>query len=129
MGNAIRENSDYDQHPREEFLLEYQEETPVVIQDIQFEAGIPQDTVNKDLCKDTQDAQTFLVTSTRGMAYILGTSPKMTVCIYNAQHPLIIDSDVHCSIVGREDLDNHFPNLDKKILPAKEKTLKWHQPK
>ncbi|MBW0533371.1 hypothetical protein O181_073086 [Austropuccinia psidii MF-1] len=34
MGDAIREQSDEDQDPREEFLVEYQEETPLEIQDI-----------------------------------------------------------------------------------------------
>ncbi|MBW0549307.1 hypothetical protein O181_089022 [Austropuccinia psidii MF-1] len=29
MGDAIRETSDDDQDPREEFLVEYQEETPL----------------------------------------------------------------------------------------------------
>ncbi|MBW0583011.1 hypothetical protein O181_122726 [Austropuccinia psidii MF-1] len=68
MGDAIKEPSDDDQDPREEFLVEYQEETPLEIQDIQLEAGMPQDNANKILCKHTQDAQTFLVTLTRGMA-------------------------------------------------------------
>ncbi|MBW0466276.1 hypothetical protein O181_005991 [Austropuccinia psidii MF-1] len=36
MGNAIREKSDEDQDPRKEFLVEYQEETLVKIQDIQL---------------------------------------------------------------------------------------------
>ncbi|MBW0588825.1 hypothetical protein O181_128540 [Austropuccinia psidii MF-1] len=70
MGDAIREPSDDDQDPREEFLVEYQEEPPLKIQDIQLEEGMPQDTANRNLCKHTQDAQTFLVTQTRGMAYI-----------------------------------------------------------
>ncbi|MBW0492259.1 hypothetical protein O181_031974 [Austropuccinia psidii MF-1] len=87
MGDAIREKSDEDQDPREEILVEYQEETPLEIQDIQLEAGVAQDTVNKNLCKHTQDAQTFLVTPTKGMAYIHVTATKMTVCIDNAQHP------------------------------------------
>ncbi|MBW0562247.1 hypothetical protein O181_101962, partial [Austropuccinia psidii MF-1] len=78
MANAIIEQSDDDQDPREEFLMEYQEDTPLEIQDIQLEAGIPQDTANKNLCKNTQDAQTFLVTPTKGMAYIHGTATKMT---------------------------------------------------
>ncbi|MBW0582476.1 hypothetical protein O181_122191 [Austropuccinia psidii MF-1] len=68
MGNAIREPSDDDQDPREEFLVEYQEETPLEIQDIQLEAGMPQDTANRNLCKHTQDEQTFLVTPTKVMA-------------------------------------------------------------
>ncbi|MBW0556853.1 hypothetical protein O181_096568 [Austropuccinia psidii MF-1] len=34
MGDAIRELSDDDQDPKEEFLVEYQEETPLEIQDI-----------------------------------------------------------------------------------------------
>ncbi|MBW0590329.1 hypothetical protein O181_130044 [Austropuccinia psidii MF-1] len=79
MGDAIREPFDDDQDPREEFLVEYQEETPQEIQDIQLEAGMPQDTANKNLCKHTQDAQTFLVTPTKGMAYIQGKATKMTV--------------------------------------------------
>ncbi|MBW0527630.1 hypothetical protein O181_067345 [Austropuccinia psidii MF-1] len=56
MGDAIREQSDDEQDPREEFLVEYQGETPLEIQDIQLEAGIPQDTSSKNLCKHTQDA-------------------------------------------------------------------------
>ncbi|MBW0556344.1 hypothetical protein O181_096059 [Austropuccinia psidii MF-1] len=51
MGDAIREPSDDNQDPREEFLAEYQEETPLEIQDIQLEAGMPQETANKNLCK------------------------------------------------------------------------------
>ncbi|MBW0509521.1 hypothetical protein O181_049236 [Austropuccinia psidii MF-1] len=119
MGDAIREPSDNDQDPREEFLVEYQEETPLEIQHIQLEAGIPQDTANKNLCKHTEDAQTFLLTPTRGMAYIDGTATKMTVCIDNAQNPLIIDSGAHFSIVARKYLDNHFPNWEKQLLPTK----------
>ncbi|MBW0508821.1 hypothetical protein O181_048536 [Austropuccinia psidii MF-1] len=53
MGDAIREQSDEDQDPREEFLVEYQEEIPLEIQDMQLEAGMPQDTENKNLCKHT----------------------------------------------------------------------------
>ncbi|MBW0518247.1 hypothetical protein O181_057962 [Austropuccinia psidii MF-1] len=81
---------------------------------------MPQDTENKNLCKHTQDAQTFLVTSTKGMAYIHGTATKMTVCIYNAQHPLIIDSGANCSIVAKDYLNNHFPNWEKQLLQTKE---------
>ncbi|MBW0481840.1 hypothetical protein O181_021555 [Austropuccinia psidii MF-1] len=54
MGDAIREQFDEDQIPREEFIVEYQEETQLEIQDIQFAAGILQDTANKNLCKHTQ---------------------------------------------------------------------------
>ncbi|MBW0545351.1 hypothetical protein O181_085066 [Austropuccinia psidii MF-1] len=49
MGDAIREPSDDDQDAREEFLVDYQEETPLEIQEIQLEAGMPQDTSNKNL--------------------------------------------------------------------------------
>ncbi|MBW0569810.1 hypothetical protein O181_109525 [Austropuccinia psidii MF-1] len=49
MADAIREQSDEDQDPREEFLVEYQGETPLEIQEIQLEAGMPQDTANKNL--------------------------------------------------------------------------------
>ncbi|MBW0470650.1 hypothetical protein O181_010365 [Austropuccinia psidii MF-1] len=110
MGDAIREQADGDQYPREEFLVEFQEQTPLEIQYIWLVAGMPQDTANKSLCKHTQDAQTFLVTPTKGMAYIHGTSTKITVFIDNSQHPLIIDSGAHCSIVARNYLDNHFSN-------------------
>ncbi|MBW0535247.1 hypothetical protein O181_074962 [Austropuccinia psidii MF-1] len=78
MGNAIREQCDEEQYPREEFLVEYQEETSLEIQDILLEAGIAQDTAKKNLCKHTQDAQTFLVTPTKGMEYIHGTATGMT---------------------------------------------------
>ncbi|MBW0467330.1 hypothetical protein O181_007045 [Austropuccinia psidii MF-1] len=54
MGDAIREQSDEDQDPRVEFLVEYQEETLLEIQDIQLEAGMAQDTLNKNLCKHTR---------------------------------------------------------------------------
>ncbi|MBW0592268.1 hypothetical protein O181_131983 [Austropuccinia psidii MF-1] len=101
MGDAIRHLSHDDQDPKEEFLVEYQEESPLEIQDIQLEAGMPQDTANKNLCKHRQDAQTFLVTPAKGMAYIHGTTIKLTVCIDNSQHPLIIDSGAHCSIMAR----------------------------
>ncbi|MBW0561313.1 hypothetical protein O181_101028 [Austropuccinia psidii MF-1] len=124
MGDAIRELSDDDQDPKEEFLVEYQEETPLEIQDIQLEAGMPQDTANKNLCKHTQDAQTFLVTPTKGMVYIHGAATKMTVCIYNAPHPLIIDSGAQCFIVARNYLDNRFPNWEKQLFPTKAKNFK-----
>ncbi|MBW0536864.1 hypothetical protein O181_076579 [Austropuccinia psidii MF-1] len=81
-------------------------------------------TLTKNFCKHTHDAQTFLVTPTRGMAYIHGTATTMTVCIGNSQHPLIIDGGAHCSIVAREYLDNHFPSWEKKILPTKGKNFK-----
>ncbi|MBW0467969.1 hypothetical protein O181_007684 [Austropuccinia psidii MF-1] len=124
MGDSIREQSDDDQNPREEFLVEYLEEPPLEIQDIQLEERMPQDTSRKDLCKHTQDAQTSLVTPTKGMAYIHRTATKMTVCIYNAEHPLIIDSGAHCSIVARHYLDSHFPNWEIQLSPTKAKNFK-----
>ncbi|MBW0549430.1 hypothetical protein O181_089145 [Austropuccinia psidii MF-1] len=48
----------------------------------------------------------------------------MTFCIDNSQHPLIIDSGAHCSIVARIYLDNRFPNWEKQLLPTKEKNFK-----
>ncbi|MBW0592019.1 hypothetical protein O181_131734 [Austropuccinia psidii MF-1] len=124
MGDAIKEQSDDDRDPRAKFLVEYQEETPLDTQRIQLEAGMPQDTANKNLCKHTQDAQTFLITPTKGMEYIHGTATKVTVCIENAQNPLIIDSRAHCSIVARNYLDNHFPNWGKQLFPTKAKNFK-----
>ncbi|MBW0547568.1 hypothetical protein O181_087283 [Austropuccinia psidii MF-1] len=115
MGDTIREHSYDSQDPGEEFLVEYQEETPLEIQDIPLEAGMPQYTSNKNLCKHTQDAQTFLVTPTKGMAYIHGTVTKMTFCI---------DSGAHCSIVARNYLDSHFPNWENQLLPCKSKNFK-----
>ncbi|MBW0522647.1 hypothetical protein O181_062362 [Austropuccinia psidii MF-1] len=91
---------------------------------IREQAGTPQDTSNKNLCKHTQDAQTFLVTPTKGMAYIHGKATKITVCIDNAQHALIIDSGAHSSIVARNIWDNHFPNWESQLLPTKEKNFK-----
>ncbi|MBW0468404.1 hypothetical protein O181_008119 [Austropuccinia psidii MF-1] len=48
----------------------------------------------------------------------------MTVCIDNSQHPLIIDSRAHCSIVARNYLDKHFPNWEKQLFPTKAKNFK-----
>ncbi|MBW0482126.1 hypothetical protein O181_021841 [Austropuccinia psidii MF-1] len=124
MGDAIREQSDEDQDPREELLAEYQDQTPLEIQDIQLEEGMPQETANKNLCKHTQDARKFLVTPTTGMAYIHRTATKMTLCIDNAQHPLINESGAHCSIVAIKYLDNNFPNWEKQLLPTKAKKFK-----
>ncbi|MBW0478577.1 hypothetical protein O181_018292 [Austropuccinia psidii MF-1] len=84
---------------------------------------MPQHTANKNLCKHTQDAQTLLVTPNKGITYRHGTATKMTVCIYNAQHPLIIDSGVHCSIMVKDYLDNHCPNWKKKLFPTKAKNF------
>ncbi|MBW0495519.1 hypothetical protein O181_035234 [Austropuccinia psidii MF-1] len=124
MGDAIREKSDDDQDPREELLVEYQEETPLEIQDIQLEAGRLQNTAKKNLCKQTQDVETFLATPTEGMGYIHVTDTKMNVCIDNDQHPLIIDSGAHCSIVARNYLDHHSPNWEKQLFPTKAKNFK-----
>ncbi|MBW0536465.1 hypothetical protein O181_076180 [Austropuccinia psidii MF-1] len=124
IGDAIREQSKDYQDPREELLVEYQVETPMEIQDIQLEAGVPQDIANTSLCKHTEDGKTFLVTPTKGMASINGTATKMTIFIYNSKHPLIIDSGAHCSIVARNYLDHHFQNLDKQLLQTKAKNFK-----
>ncbi|MBW0523980.1 hypothetical protein O181_063695 [Austropuccinia psidii MF-1] len=48
----------------------------------------------------------------------------MTVCIDNYQHPLIIDSGAHCSILAKNYLNNHFTNWEKKLLPTMEKNFK-----
>ncbi|MBW0485359.1 hypothetical protein O181_025074 [Austropuccinia psidii MF-1] len=124
MGDANREQSDEEQDPRGEFLVEYQEEAPHEVRDTNLEAGMPQDTANRNLCKHTQDAQTFLVTPSKGMAYIHGTATKMTFCIDNAQHSLIIESGADCSIVARMFLNNHFTNWEKQCFPTKAKNFK-----
>ncbi|MBW0475858.1 hypothetical protein O181_015573 [Austropuccinia psidii MF-1] len=127
MGDVIREHSDEEKDSRETFLVEYQEETPLEIQDIQLEAGMPQDTANKNLCKHTQDVQIFLVKPSKGMTYIHETATKMTVCIDNAQHPLIIYSGAHYPKGAKEYLANHFPNWEKQLFPTKAKLSKVHQ--
>ncbi|MBW0482620.1 hypothetical protein O181_022335 [Austropuccinia psidii MF-1] len=127
MGDAIREHSEDDQDPKGEFLVEYQEEIKPEIQDIQLEAAMPQDTTYKNLCKHTQDAQTFLVTTIRGVENIHGTTTTMTVCIENAQHPLIIDSGGCCSIVSREYFDIHFPIVRRNYYQPRQRTLRVHQ--
>ncbi|MBW0582683.1 hypothetical protein O181_122398 [Austropuccinia psidii MF-1] len=48
----------------------------------------------------------------------------MTVCINNSQHPLIIYSGAHCSILARTYLDNHFPNWENQLFPTKAKNFK-----
>ncbi|MBW0471200.1 hypothetical protein O181_010915 [Austropuccinia psidii MF-1] len=83
-----------------------------------------QDTTNKNICKHTQDARKFLVTPTKGMAYIHGSATKMTVCIDNAHHPLIIDHGAHCSIVAKNYLNNHLPNWEKQLFPNNAKKFK-----
>ncbi|MBW0497438.1 hypothetical protein O181_037153 [Austropuccinia psidii MF-1] len=55
------------------------------------------------------------------MAHIHGTATRMTVCIDNAQHPLIIDSRTHCSIVARNYLDHNFPDWEKQLFPSRAK--------
>ncbi|MBW0558784.1 hypothetical protein O181_098499 [Austropuccinia psidii MF-1] len=79
---------------------------------------MPQDTENENLGKHTQDAQKFLVTPTKVMAYIHGTATSMTLFMDNAQHPLIVESGEHCSIVARTYLDHHFPNWENKLFPT-----------
>ncbi|MBW0529057.1 hypothetical protein O181_068772 [Austropuccinia psidii MF-1] len=88
---------------------------------------MPKDDANKNLFKHTQDAQKFPVSPTKGMAYIDGTATIMIVCIDNAQHPLIIDSGAHCSIVARTYLDAHF-NIGKyNSCQPRQGTSKVHQ--
>ncbi|MBW0523863.1 hypothetical protein O181_063578 [Austropuccinia psidii MF-1] len=86
MGDAITEKYDEEQEPREELLVEYPQETPVKIQDIQLEGGMPPDTATKSWCEHIHHSQTFLVRPTKGMAYIHGTATRMTFCIDNAQN-------------------------------------------
>ncbi|MBW0579767.1 hypothetical protein O181_119482, partial [Austropuccinia psidii MF-1] len=103
MGDAIREPSDDDQDPREKFLVEYQEETPLEIQDIHLEAGRPQNTANKNLCKHTR------CTNIPG---------------YTSQRNGIYTWDSHKNDLARNYLDTHFPNWEKQLLPTKAKNFK-----
>ncbi|MBW0488742.1 hypothetical protein O181_028457 [Austropuccinia psidii MF-1] len=102
MGNVIRENSDDNQNPIKQFLVDYQEETQLEIQEINLEAGLPQETSNRSLFKHTQVAPKFPVAPTKEMEYIHGTATKMIVCVENDQHPLIIVSGEHCSVVAQD---------------------------
>ncbi|MBW0510862.1 hypothetical protein O181_050577 [Austropuccinia psidii MF-1] len=95
MRNAMMEDSDEDKDPMEENLVGCKEEDHLEIQDIKREEGMQQDTTNKNMCKNTQDAQNFLVTPTKGMEYIHGTVNKMNVFVDNSQNTLIIDSGAH----------------------------------
>ncbi|MBW0489846.1 hypothetical protein O181_029561 [Austropuccinia psidii MF-1] len=65
MGYSNRESSNDDQDPGEETQLKIQEKN--------LEAGLPQETEIENLCKQTQDSHTFLVTPTKGMEYIYRT--------------------------------------------------------
>ncbi|MBW0560819.1 hypothetical protein O181_100534 [Austropuccinia psidii MF-1] len=85
---------------------------------------MPQETSNENLCKHPKDGKTFLVTPAKGIAYIYRTATNLTVFVDNAQHPLIIDSGAHCSIVAREYLDNQLPKWEEQLLPAKAKNFK-----
>ncbi|MBW0488344.1 hypothetical protein O181_028059 [Austropuccinia psidii MF-1] len=85
---------------------------------------MPQDTANEYFWKHTQYAQKFLVTPTRGVAYIHGTALNITVCIDNSQHPLITYSGAHFSIVAKDYLDNYFPNWENQLFPTKAKNSK-----
>ncbi|MBW0496674.1 hypothetical protein O181_036389 [Austropuccinia psidii MF-1] len=96
------ESSDYYQDPMEDNRVEYQVEPHLEIQDIQLEAGLPQDTTKKNLCKHTQDAHTFLVIQLKGMEYIHLRGTNKTVCVDSIQHPLIIDSRENSSIGANE---------------------------
>ncbi|MBW0519789.1 hypothetical protein O181_059504 [Austropuccinia psidii MF-1] len=127
MGDALREQSDEEEDPREEFLVEYQEETPLENQDIQLEAGMPQDTSNINLCKHTQDSQTFPITPTIGMAYIHGTATKLTDFIENAQHPLIIDSGASFSKVARNIWTTTSQTGKTSSFPPRQRTSRVHQ--
>ncbi|MBW0514083.1 hypothetical protein O181_053798 [Austropuccinia psidii MF-1] len=91
---------------------------------MQLEVGLPQDTENKNLCKHTQDAQTFLVAPNKGMVYIHRKATIVNFCVDNAQQPLIIDSGENFSKVVREYLEKHFPNGESQLLPTKARNFK-----
>ncbi|MBW0553329.1 hypothetical protein O181_093044 [Austropuccinia psidii MF-1] len=58
------------------------------------------------------------------MEYIHGTATKMTVCVDNAQKPLIIDISAQFSLVAREYLEQNLPNLKNQLFPTKAKNFK-----
>ncbi|MBW0471549.1 hypothetical protein O181_011264 [Austropuccinia psidii MF-1] len=65
-----------------------------------------------------------LFSPTQGMEYVHRTATTTTFYIDNSQHPLIIDSDAHCSIVAKDYLYNLFPNWERKLLTTKVKEYK-----
>ncbi|MBW0556770.1 hypothetical protein O181_096485 [Austropuccinia psidii MF-1] len=48
----------------------------------------------------------------------------MNFFIDSAQHPLIIEIGVHCSIVGRNYVDHHITNWQKQLFPTNAKNFK-----
>ncbi|MBW0553098.1 hypothetical protein O181_092813 [Austropuccinia psidii MF-1] len=103
MGDAIREQYDEEKDPRVEFPVDYQEETPLEIQHIQLEAGIPQDTAKKT-CENTH----------RMHRHSWSHQPKESHA-YMGQPQ---------NDWARNYLDNHFPNWEKQLLPTKAKSFK-----
>ncbi|MBW0544938.1 hypothetical protein O181_084653 [Austropuccinia psidii MF-1] len=102
LDDYIRETSDDNQAPIEEFLVKQQEETQLEIHKIELESGFPKDTPKNNLCKHTQDKKTFLDTTTEGMGYIYGTATNITLGLENSQHQFIIESGANFSIVAKE---------------------------
>ncbi|MBW0498888.1 hypothetical protein O181_038603 [Austropuccinia psidii MF-1] len=48
----------------------------------------------------------------------------MNFCIYNDQHPLIIENGANFSIMAREYLEKYSPNWEKKLFSKKAKSFK-----
>ncbi|MBW0518839.1 hypothetical protein O181_058554 [Austropuccinia psidii MF-1] len=61
------------------------------------------------------------------MAYIHGTATTMTVCIENSQHPLIIDSGAHFSIVARITRTTTFRTGKTSSCPPRQRNSRVHK--
>ncbi|MBW0514756.1 hypothetical protein O181_054471 [Austropuccinia psidii MF-1] len=118
MGDATREHSDDEQDPKRGIFSGVPRGNKTSYSGYTVGSRNYTRHCKESLCKHTQDVQTFLVTSTKLMSYTHATATKMTICIDNAQNPLIIDIGANCSIVEKEYLDNHFPNWEKQHLPT-----------
>ncbi|MBW0466768.1 hypothetical protein O181_006483 [Austropuccinia psidii MF-1] len=108
MGDSIREPSDDDQDPREEFLVEYQEEILREIKDIQLESGCHRTLPTKPCANIHKMHKHSWLHQPKGW-HIYMKQPQ---------------SGEHCSIVARNYLDNHFPNWEKHLLLTKAKNFK-----
>ncbi|MBW0461175.1 hypothetical protein O181_000890 [Austropuccinia psidii MF-1] len=108
MGDAIREQSDDDQDPREEFPVPRGHS----ISNPRHTVGSRHATIYCQQKLVQTHKRCTNIPSYTNQRYGIHTwsSHKMTVCIDHSQHPLIIDSGAHCFIVARNYLDNYFPN-------------------
>ncbi|MBW0478103.1 hypothetical protein O181_017818 [Austropuccinia psidii MF-1] len=111
MKNALGEGSEDESNPIEIHLVDYQEP--------QSEKGLKKDPVQENM-----GCTKILGNTRQGNGIHIGKFIKMTVFVNNGQHPLIVDSGAHCSIIPKGKLEKHFQNLEKNLLPTKARNFK-----